>query len=1257
MSDVQMTFYPKNLPKEDIMWNQATCIVFANTYPYKKLNDALNALAENHDQLRLRIALHGNVPYARVQPFHPVCYPFLTFSSREELSAYAQFFVNEPMNVFGQLFRCVVFDVCGRSGVLICAHHILIDGYSTQVMASFMENCLKSNSLGSQSGQSYDNYIEETRRYQESKRFLRDRQYWKDQLAQKLSYDAFSEGVSLPDYTSSEWETTIPPEVFQKIEQYCKKQEISVSAFFCTALGAYIHRESGHSAFTIGIPVLNRTTCAELNTIGLYMHILPLVISLTSKSFSENAQRTEYTKMDMFRHQKITQSQILSLLKEETQTETSLFDVVFDYQVFPESSACEISFNYSRALSVPLEIHLHSLRNDLHRVKLRYRESHFSKEQVCALWNRVMHIADYVLAHPNTSLFDIPQYAMTEQERKALLVELNDTAFRYAVPDDATVASLFEKTALENYAKSCIQLGDTVVSYGQFLCYVQALDQQIRVQTAGQKGIVAIIAERSLEMYLAIYATVRGGNAYLPISPEDPPDRIAYILRDSNAAIVLAQDKFVPCAEGKSCINLTQFVEMSPAVDRIPQIAALPDDTAYVMYTSGSTGHPKGACISHSALLNRILWMQEAYPLSENSVILQKTPYTFDVSLWEIFWWGICGASLAVSRPHEHFLPVQIWAAIQQFQITHLHFVPSVLELFLTHLEHIKYSYTSACPLKHVFSSGEALRADLVHRFYQLFPCSCVKLHNLYGPTECTVDVSYYNCMPADMDPIPIGRPIYNTQLYILDSALEPVPMGVRGQLCIAGQNVGQGYLHRPELTAEKFIPNPFGAGSLYLTGDYAQINENGQILFCGRMDGQIKLHGQRIEVEEIAAVIRSTEAVSDAAVLVYEHNKQAILAAIYRGEQADEANLRALCVKQLPTHMVPSVFVAVLEIPITRNGKTDTKKLIALAKSHTSAHHYEAPVTEAEMVIASIFCKVLHMEQVGRNDNFFSLGGSSLTMIHALSEEALQELPASVFIENPTPAKLAQKIVRQTENPYDWVHRLRAGTSYGKALLLFPYAGGRTEAYAKFAVAAGKHLPEYSLYCVDYPHNDEDCHQIVAELEALLRGSEVFIYSHCAGSAPAMQIIHMLEENGNFAVKHYIAGASIPPAVPQPQNIWNTVADDMLQSILTKAGASFDTLSAQHISEILQRFRLDTDFWTHFFTQEPKKIMCPVTLVLSKQDIFTENYLDALHLWQPYSANIAALHYIDTASHYFQADHADDLVKILVRIIDQFSS
>lgn len=1246
LTDAQMTFYSGLVSEENAMWNQGICVLFSEKYSLSKVNDALNFIVENCDQLRVRIKRHADKPYAYITPFRKEEYPLMVFRSKEELMEAAQNFVNKPMDILGSLFRCAIVEVCGQAGVLICAHHILIDGYSVQVMLRVLESYLREGMSPEPIGENYEEHLAGICEYTQTKRYHRDHDYWKTQLERQSRQKIFSYDV--PDPTSSEWESQVPAELFRKIRSFCQCHGISVSAFFCTALSACLQRETGFMEFPIGIPVQNRTTRAELSSIGLYMHILPLMMELTGDSFLENARRTEYAKMDLFRHERMTQSQIQAILKEAGAGDEALFEVVFDYQSFEYTTEGEATLHYSNVLSVPLEIHLHSFPDDLHKVKIRYRECVFSAEQISSIWHRVITVVENALKAPDTGLLQIKQYLPQETH----LLDLNNTDFQYDVPDNFTIMDIFEKTAQEHDGDICLYAGMSKVTYGEFLHYVQELDGRIRELTKNKKTVVAICAERSVEMYAAIYAVMRGGNTYLPISTNDPKDRIEYVLRDSGAAVVLAQDRFLPLVGSHSCINLTRFMENLPGTESLLPIAANLDDTAYVIYTSGSTGLPKGACVSHRSLLNRILWMQEAYDLKPGNVILQKTPYTFDVSLWEIFWWGICGASMAASAPNEHFLPAKILKAVEKYGISHLHFVPSVLELYLSFLEDIGYQYSSDCTIEHVFTSGEALSAEQVRRFYQIFPYPNVALHNLYGPTECAVDVSFYDCLPTDQDPIPIGRPIYNTQLYVVDEQLELVPQGVRGQLCIAGQNVGLGYLNRPELTTQRFVENPFGPGKLYLTGDYAKIDKSGQILFCGRMDDQIKLNGQRIEIGEIEKVILNLEGIESVAVVLYENNGQKLLGAAFCSDRVSVAVVKAHCEKHLPFHMIPSVFVPVAAMPLNSSGKLDRKAIIRLAESCLRENGDELPETETEKIVADVFCKILGRDQVGRHDSFFALGGSSLSMIRALSEQPLQGITSSEFIENSTPYKLALRLENCESRTKTYVQCLRLGETGGTALVLLPYAGGSAEGFASFTQAVGRLWPACSVYYIDYPKDIVDCEAAAAELKVLAEHKKLYLYSHCAGSAAALQILNILEGSGTSVIDGYIAGASIPPAVPSTENFWHGVSDEMLKAVLQKAGASFEALSEQHISRMLTQFRKDTDFWTSYFVKEPLRVSCAVTLVLSKQDLFTENYTDAATLWGRYAKNIAQIHYIDTESHYFQSAQSEELLRILMKVV-----
>lgn len=1252
LTSSQMAFYPKGMPGEETMWNQGGAVIFQKKYSYSRINDAFNYAMQIHEELRMRIKKQDGHLVAYIEEFKPVQYPFLTFSSRNEVIKASKALINEPISIFGPLIRCVVFETEDLSGILISAHHIIIDGFSAHVTTAFMSNYLRGAPFDPALIQSYAKHFESEQQYRNTPRYARAKNYWTEQFSVPPIPPLFVSGVFSVDYTAAELVMNFPGALFEKIAQFCRFQSISISAFFATVIGTYILQEFGRSDFMLGIPVLNRTTPQELNTTGLYMNILPLAIHLSMGGFLGCVKKIESSKMHLLRYRKFPQAEVKSLLEEKGYPHSNLFDIIFDYQVFPESEYYELAIQYSDSLSVPLEIHFNTLKKDLHKLRIRYRTALFSDEQIREFYDRFVCIAAHAVENCQLPLEKIPQYSLSAEEKQRLLVDFNRTEFSHAAPDASTLYSLFEAQATVIPEKVCISAENHNVTFGQFRSYAEALDHKIRGIAKGKKSIVAILAERSVEMYAAIYAAIRGGNAYLPIAPDYPKERIEYILQDSGAAVVLAQEAFVPLAGNVPCIDLTDFIaQPAIAADALP-CAALPDDTAYVIYTSGSTGKPKGAMISHRSAVNRILWMQDAYPLDEQSLILQKTPYTFDVSVWEIFWWGLCGGSLAFSKPGEHFLPAKILQSVHTHQVTHLHFVPSVFDLFLTYLETHPEKQSLFRSVQHVFLSGEALPSSLIRRFYEIFSFEKVKLHNLYGPTECAVDVTYYDCTPEDTEPIPIGRPIHNTSIYILDPAMEPVPVGKTGELCIGGRNVGQGYLNNPTLTAEKFVENPFGPGRLYKTGDYASFREDGQILFGGRMDGQIKLGGQRIEIGEIESVIRAIQGVETAAVLLCGGDAQRSLGACYCGVDGLETVIKDCCKQQLPGYMVPTIVVRLDSMPLNPSGKLDRRTLESFVSKKIDASAHEPPQSEVEALICNAFSDVLHTASVGRNSSFFDLGGSSLDMIEFLLRDEFQDIPVPVFIQNPTPAALArvmrQDFVPQTQR----IKCLRQGTPGAKALVLFPYAGGGAEAFAKFVAASERHGDALSLYYMDYPHSVEECRGAADELLRLADTAELYFYSHCAGSAPAMQIIRILEDRGQHIIKHYIAGANIPFAQPPQDNFWNSVPDEALKAVLNKAGASFATLPEEQIKIMLSQFRRDTDFLMEYFREETGKIQCPLSVIISKEDFFTENHADAEKLWSNYAEDLRGVHFIGSASHYFQSEYADTLLEMVQAII-----
>lgn len=1248
LTSSQMNFYNKSFTLDGQIWNQGVMQVFPKVYTYQQLNDAYNKLVSFHDSLRVKLKETADGVVADVEEHKYINYRFWQVETEEELHRKAQDFLNEPTDRYGLLVDCAVFQTPTTSGIMINAHHIVVDGYSAFVMSEHINQFLKDENFVPEI-QKYSDYVEKEEKHKQSRRFAKDKEFWLKQFSSNPDCNIFSTQENLLDFASAEVNCEIPADLFEKVKAVCNENEITPASFFNAVNAVYLHKKYDVDNFTIGVPVLNRTTPDELNTIGLYMHLVPLVINVQPDSFIANAQRIDDSQMNLFRHQQFTQQDIKELLKENNHTANQLFDIVSDFQEFSRNDDYEMRIPYGNFLSVPVEMHLQSFSEDKHNLKIRYRTAYFNETDVQDMLNSLMNIIKCAVDNADENITKIPLYSAEEINR--VLEFSKGIDYTYNIPNNSTLYSLFEKASEETKGKVCLKADDEEITFKDFKNYVERIDKQIRNITKEEKSVIGVICERSFEMYGAVYGIIRGGNAYLPIDPNYPQERIDYILNNSEAKAVITQGKFTHLAGNTPCIDATEILNNKEATEKA-EILATPEDTAYVIYTSGSTGNPKGAKISHKSAVNRILWMHDKYPLNENDVILQKTPYTFDVSVWELFWWGMVGAGLAASKPDEHFLPAKILEETEKNKVTHLHFVPSVFDIFVTYLENNPDERDKFNTVKYVFLSGEALSASLVTRFYKLFNYEKVSLHNLYGPTECAVDVTYYDCTPTDIDPVPIGKPIYNTSIYIVDKNNNPLPIGVKGELCIGGVNVGQGYLNNPTLTAEKFIDNPFGEGKLYKTGDLAYLREDGQIIFCGRIDSQVKLNGQRIELGEIETVISNINGVEAVAVTVRNNNGKDILVAFYSGNNISENKIKEICNKVLPAYMVPTVLMQIEKMPLNPSGKLDRKALASFEVTEPENNSHEAPINDTEKCICDIFGKILNITDVSRNSDFFDLGGTSLSMISLLSEDEFKSISATDFIANPTAAKLAKFLESNRNVETEYLETLWSAPNSEKALVLFPFAGGGAEAYANFVESMKKADGSISIYFIKYLHSAEECRKAADEIERILGGQKICFYSHCVGSAVAMQILNILEENKNCTVEHYIAGGSIPAKRPSKRNIWNITPDFILRSILTKAGAPFDKLTKKEVSAILSEFRRDTDFSTKYFAMPNEKISCPLSLVINKNDIFTTNYEDAEQLWVNYCENIQKIHYIDSSSHYFQSDNSERLAETIIKIL-----
>ncbi|MDT0615855.1 amino acid adenylation domain-containing protein, partial [Streptomyces lancefieldiae] len=656
---------------------------------------------------------------------------------------------------------------------------------------------------------------------------------------------------------------------------------------------------------------------------------------------------------------------------------------------------------------------------------------------------------------------------LTDEERDGVRHRWNDTATPVAA---TTLPRLFAEQVRRAPDATAVLFEDQRIGYAALDARAAHLARHLAARGARPERVVAVALPRSVELLVALYAVHKAGAAYLPIDPDYPQERVALMLDDAQPALVLTPE-------------LLADLEATPAPDSVRELPeARPGHPAYVIYTSGSTGRPKGVVVTHAAIVNRLAWMQGAYGLEPGERVLHKTPSSFDVSVWEFFWPLITGATLVVARPEGHKEPDHLATLIRRHSVSTAHFVPSMLEAFLDATD-----IADCRSLRRVICSGEALPTALAER---LAAVGTAEVHNLYGPTEAAVDVTSHRFDPADDGTgapgtavtVPIGRPVWNTGVHVLDAALRPVPPGVPGELYLSGVQLARGYLGRPGLTAERFTAAPFGppGSRMYRTGDLARWRADGVVEFLGRADDQVKVRGIRVELGEIEAVLARHPAVRQAAVVVREDRPgdQRLVAYVVGGADLDDADgtagLRGHAARTLPAHMVPGQFVRLAELPLSPSGKLDRRRLPRPVRADTTP--VRGPRNGREETLCRLFAETLGVETVGIDDGFFDLGGHSLLatrLIGGIRRAFGVDLGIRALFEAPTVAGLASRLADdapttggQADDSLSCVLPLRPRSALAHAAPLFCVhpAAGISWVYAGLLRHLGPERPVYGL-------------------------------------------------------------------------------------------------------------------------------------------------------------------------------------------------
>ena len=901
--------------------------------------------------------------------------------------------------------------------LIITLHHIATDGWSMQVLVDELIGHYAHACTGEAVDLAplpiqYADYAIWQRHWMEAGEQERQLAYWRAHLGDEhpvLELPSDRPRPATQRFEGASLKFELESALADALKQQAQQQGVTLFTLLLASFQTLLHRYSGQDEVRVGIPIANRNRVETERLIGFFVNTQVLKAQFDSSlTFTGLLSQMHKTTLAAQAHQDLPFEQLVEALHpERSLSHSPLFQVMYNHQAQARGNARRLQGLQVEGIAwerqtAQFDLTLNTVEHEHGiAVELNYATALFEASTVARMASHLTHLLEAIAERPWQLVAELPM--LGQQEHRQIVEQWNSTQASY--PADQGMHQLIEAQARATPQAPAVLFGEDVLTYRQLNQRANRLAHALRDKGVGPDVLVGIAVERSLEMVVGLLAVLKAGGAYVPFDPDYPAERLAYMMEDSGIRLLLTQTTLrdqLPIAPSMACIVLDDADEWLAAYSDVdPVNLNVPADLAYVIYTSGSTGRPKGAGNTHQALVNRLWWMQKAYGLDHGDTVLQKTPFSFDVSVWEFFWPLFTGARLAVARPGDHRDPERLVEAIRQHRVTTLHFVPSMLQAFMTS-EHVERCET----LKRVVCSGEALPADLSEQV--LARLKHVGLFNLYGPTEAAIDVTHWTCQAQANGSVPIGTPIDNLKTHVLSSALLPVPQGVAGELYLGGVGLARGYHRRPGLTAERFVPDPLdrseqGGARLYRTGDLARYRSGGVIEYAGRLDHQVKIRGLRIELGEIESKLLEHDSVREAVVIDIDGPGGKQLAAylvvdVHAGEL--EEHLRRHLKATLPDYMVPSHLLFVDALPLTPNGKLDRKALPRPDVRQRQKHHV-APRTPLEARIAAIWADVLKLERVGATDNFFELGGDSIISIQVVSRarrEGMTFTPKQLF-------------------------------------------------------------------------------------------------------------------------------------------------------------------------------------------------------------------------------------------------------------------
>ncbi|WP_055108692.1 non-ribosomal peptide synthetase [Paenibacillus ihumii] len=986
----------------------------------ERLAEALHALVRRHEAFRTSFHLVQGELMQQIHEEVDFRVEFGSVGSDEELEAYAEGFTRPFDLSRAPLFRAAIVEL-GRHKhyLLMDANHIVYDGLSGDTVLDELMKLYRGEILPALPIQ-YKDYAVWQHNALEKGGMKRHEEYWLEQFKgplPALELPADYPRPAIKKFDGDLVTVPLPEELKAKLARFMEEHQASLYATLLSVYGIMLSKYANEEDIVVGTTTAGRSHPDLESVVGMFANTLGLrLYPDASKPFAEFLAQVKETVFGALEHEEYPLEELIRRLGLQRDiSRNPLFDTMFVLEAHSASSERFMgiehnlhnpSWKYSK---LDLTWYVQEGASGQLQILVEYSTQLFMKATIQRMAGHYLQLLAQAIDNPQAAIQELA--CITEGERRQILTDFNNTRFAY--PPFRPLHVIFEEQAEQTPDAVALLYGGGQMTYREVNERANQLGRRLRAHGVGRDQAVGILFDRSFEMMISILAVLKAGGAYMPLSPEFPRERIEYMASNSRIKLLLTERKYADLAEGLASVTIyadqpEAYGEDGSNLAHIHQER----DLAYILYTSGSTGRPKGVMIEHYTVYNRIAWMVKEYGISREDVFLQKTPYVFDVSVWELFMWFFTGASLCLLPAGEEKAPDRMIDCMHRSGVTSIHFVPSMLGSFLDFMEMPAYMGQLA-RLRRIFTSGEALLPSHVARFQQAGHAQA-RLYNLYGPTEATIDVSYYHC-PVQGEPrtVPIGKPIDNVQLFILNRQDQLQPVGVPGELCISGACLARGYMNRDDLTLASFVPNPYLEGQLmYRTGDLARWLPDGNIEYLGRIDNQVKIRGYRIELDEITTRLLEIEGVREAAAIARQDAGGApYLCAYYVGAEQgilQPAAMKSELLRSLPDYMVPAHFIEMPALPVNHNGKLDRKALPEPA--FTVEKEYEAPESEKERLLVEIWEKVLHVGRVGVNDNFFELGGDSIKAIHVAAQLNQHELKIDMteFFQNPTVRALA---------------------------------------------------------------------------------------------------------------------------------------------------------------------------------------------------------------------------------------------------------